>query len=72
MTCTSELRNAIPPRRVALGRRAATFAAGRSARGPHGGWRTGALGAGEGRGSRGDARCRLHGAAGRDGARAAA
>ena len=72
MTRTSEFRIAIPPRRAALGRRAATFAAVRSARGPHGAGRPGALGAGGGRGSRRDARCRLHGAEGRDGARAAA
>jgi len=71
MTHPSEFRIAIPPRRAAVGRRDATFAAGRSARGPHGAGRPGALGAGGGHGSRGDARGCLPGAAGRDGARAA-
>ena len=72
MTHPSAFRIDIPPWRAASGRRDATFAAVRSARGPHGGERPGALGAGVGRGSRGDARCCLHGAEGRDGARAAA
>ncbi len=72
MIRTSAFRIAIPLRRAASGRRDATFAVVQSARGPHGGWRTGALRAGEGRASRGDARCRLHGVEGRDGARAAA
>jgi hypothetical protein len=72
MTHPSEFRIAIPPRCAAVGRRAATFAVGRSARRCRGGWLSGDRGAGGGRGSRGDARCFLHGAAGRDGARAAA
>ena len=72
MPPTSAFQIARPPRRAALGWRGATFAAVRSARGPHGGWRPGTLGAGGGRGSRGAARCRLPGAAGRDGVKAAA
>lgn len=72
MTHPSEFRIAIPPRRAAVGRRDATFAGVRSARGPHGGRRPGVLGAGGGRGSRGDGHCRLPGTEGRDGARAAA
>lgn len=72
MTRTSEFRIAIPPRRAASGRRDATFAAVRSARGPHGAGRPGALGAGGGRGSRGDERCCRAGTEDRDRARAAA
>ena len=72
MTRTRAFRIAIPLRRTAVGRRAATFAAVRSARGPHGGGQSGARGAGVGRGFREAARGGLHGAAGRDGARAAA
>jgi len=64
MTHPSEFRIAIPPRRAAVGRRVAIFAVGRSARRGRGGGRSGEHGAGVGRGSRG--------AAGRDGARAAA
>jgi len=72
MTHTNVFPIAILPSHAAVGPGAATSAAERSAKGPHGGWRPGARGAGGGRGSRGAARCRLHRAAGRDGARAAA
>ena len=72
MTHPSEFWIALPPRRAAVGRRAATFAAGRSARRCRGGRLPSARGVGGGRGSREAARYRLHGAAGRDGARAAA
>jgi len=61
-----------PPRRTAVGPRAAIFAVVQSARPSRGGERPGDRGVGGGRGSRGAARGGLHGAEGRDGARAAA
>jgi hypothetical protein len=72
MTYPSEFPIVLPPRRTAVGRRAAIFAVGRSARRCRGGRRPGARSVGVDRGSRGAARCRLHGAVGRDGARVAA
>jgi hypothetical protein len=71
MTRTSAFRIAIPPYRAAVGPRAAIFAAVQSARRYRGGWGPGDRGVGAGRGSRGDTRGSRHGAAGRDGARAA-
>jgi hypothetical protein len=66
MTPPSEFQIAFLPRRVTVGRRAATFAAARSAREPHDAQRPGARGAGGGRGCRWDERGTLHGAAERD------
>ena len=72
MTHTNAFPIAILPSHAAVGRRAATFAAGRSAWRCRGEWWPDARGVGEGRGSRRAARYRLHGAAGRDGVKAAA
>jgi hypothetical protein len=72
MNRTSEFWINTTPRHAALVGRDATFAAVTSARRRPGGWLAGDLGAGVGRGSRGDERGRLTGAEGRDRARAAA
>jgi hypothetical protein len=63
---------AILPSHAVVGRRDATFAAGRSARRGRGGRLPSDRGAGGGRGCCGGPRFRLHGAAGRDGVKAAA
>ena len=72
MTHTNVFPIAILPSHAAVGPGAATYAAERSARHCRGEWGPDARGVGEGRGCRGGPRCRLHGAAGRDGVRAAA
>jgi hypothetical protein len=72
MTHPSAFQIVLPSRRAIAGRRAATFAAKRFARRSRGAWGPDDRGVDGGRGCRKAARCRLHKAAGRDGARVAA